>query len=194
MSSFDLYFHLGVEHITDFAGYDHMLFLLALVAGFRWQEWRPVAWLVTAFTLGHSLSLALATLGWVSVSSAWVEFLIPVTIVATALTQLLRADHVPTRRELVLAYVLAAVFGLIHGLGFSGYLQQLLGRQASLVLPLLAFNLGLELGQLAVVGVLLTLSWLVLDFTRLRRRVWVMGLSAVAGLWALVIAVERWPL
>ena len=198
MHPFWVYFQLGIDHLTDFAGYDHMLFLLALVVGYRWADWRPVAWLVTAFTLGHSLSLAVATLGYVQASGAWIEFLIPVTIVVTAVLGLVRigvqGEAGPaTGRALVGAYALAVVFGLIHGLGFSGFLQGLLGRQASLALPLLAFNLGLELGQLVVVALLLTLSWLVLDVLRAPRRAWVLALSLAAGGLALRLAVLRWP-
>lgn len=196
MSTFVVYFQLGLEHLTDLNGYDHMLFLLALVAGYRWAHWRPVLALVTAFTVGHSLSLALATLGLVRVSSAWVEFLIPLTIAATALLALVRTGQPlqgGSRRQLVAAYALTVAFGLIHGLGFSGFLQSLLGRQASIVLPLVAFNLGLEAGQLAVVAVLLTLSAAITGLLRAPQGAWRVAQCVLAGGLALMLAAQRWP-
>jgi hypothetical protein len=192
MDTLRIFFGLGIEHLTDLNGYDHLLFLAAMVAGYRLRDWRVVGWLVTAFTVGHSVSLALATLGWVAVSSAWVEFLIPVTIVLTCVLNLAQQGS-QTVRSQRLAFGLVLGFGLIHGVGFSGFLRSLLGREASIALPLLGFNVGLEVGQLAVVGCLLGLGWLLLDVLGASRRLWVMGLSVAVGALAMALAVERWP-
>jgi HupE / UreJ protein len=192
MDTLRIFFGLGIEHLTDLNGYDHLLFLAAMVAGYRLRDWPVVAWLVTAFTVGHSVSLALATLGWIVVSSAWVEFLIPVTIVLTCVLNLVQQGS-QTVRSQRLAFGLVLLFGLVHGVGFSGFLRGLLGREASIALPLLGFNLGLEAGQLAVVGCLLGLGWLLLDVLGTSRRLWVMGLSVAVGALAIALAVERWP-
>lgn len=133
MSTFRLYFQLGIEHILDLQGFDHMLFIIALCALYTLRDWRKVLLLVTAFTLGHSITLALATLGVFRVNSSWVEFLIPVTILITAATNIFRKQPGFSSGKLYLNYAYAAAFGLVHGLGFSGYLRSLLGRSGSIV-------------------------------------------------------------
>lgn len=190
MEPFLLYLRLGLEHITDLAGYDHILFVAALCLRYRWSDWRRLLWLVTAFTLGHSISLALATLGYIAADGAWIEFLIPVTIVIAAAANLMSAE-VPQQKAWGL-YLLAIGFGLIHGLGFSGYLRSLLGREAELLWPLLAFNIGLEIGQLLIVAAILTIG--LLFRSRNTRRWWVLIASVVIVLLALHLAVSRWPL
>ena len=144
---FGVYLELGFEHLLDLRGYDHILFIAGLCAAYSLTRWRELLVLVTAFTIGHSVSLALATLRLVSVNSSLVEFLIPVTIVATALTNLaglgregLAGQHRVAARPL--RYALALGFGLIHGLGFSNFLRIALGDERNLFVPLLSFNIG----------------------------------------------------
>lgn len=168
MSSFAIYFQLGLEHILDVNGYDHILFIIALCAVFYWHHWKKVLILVTAFTLGHSITLALATLKVISFPAEVIEFLIPVTIFITALSNIIRKKSDFSW----LNYVYAAFFGLIHGLGFSNFLQNLLGREASIVDKLFAFNLGLEIGQLIIVAAFFLLAWLVTNLARLRQFYW----------------------
>src|SRR5215211_4882222 len=151
MQDFWLYFQLGLEHILDWQGYDHMLFIAALCLRYLLKDWRKVLILVTAFTIGHSITLALSVLSYINIPSAWIEFLIPVTIVITALSNLFQPNTEP-KRKFPLIYFYALFFGLIHGLGFSNYLKSLLGRGTSVVSELLAFNLGLEAGQLIIVA------------------------------------------
>lgn len=192
-SEFLLYLRLGFHHIADLAGYDHILFVAALSIPYAPRDWRRLAVLVTAFTLGHSLTLALATLRLVAVRGAVVEALIPATILATALLTFAprTADghgavaHVPRSR-----YLLAAVFGLIHGLGFSTYLRSLLGEEESIVLPLFAFNIGLELGQLMILSVVLAAGWLVARAGLTRRR-WEWLLAGVTAGLAVVLLIQR---
>src|SRR5690606_30408879 len=132
-------------------------FIIALCAVYLFRDWKKVLILVTAFTIGHSLTLALATTGWIRVNSDVIEFLIPVTIALTAFFNILKPK--PSKsRGIQTNYVFALFFGLIHGLGFSNYLRALLGRESSLFEPLLAFNLGLEVGQLFIVGIFLLAS------------------------------------
>jgi hypothetical protein len=197
MSLFQTYFELGFRHIFNLRAYDHIVFLLALCAPYVLADWRRVVALVTSFTLGHSLTLALATLGFVHYSPALIERLIPVTILLTCLLNLLRAGRAEPRlvrrRQaepvfLALPNVLAAGFGLIHGLGFSSYLRGLLGRQSRPVLELLAFNLGVELGQLLIVLLILLLGFLLLRGFGVARRDWLLVVSgAAAGIAAVLL-------
>jgi hypothetical protein len=150
--------------------------------------------LVTAFTLGHSLTLALATLRVVAVPGAVVEALIPATILVTALLTFVREPRLTTHGALTHVppshYLLAAVFGLIHGLGFSTYLRSLLGEEESIVMPLLAFNVGLEVGQLMILSVVLALGWAVTRVLLTRRR-WEWLLASVTAGLAVVLLLQR---
>lgn len=194
MNEFPLYLQLGFEHITDPNGYDHIIFIVALCAIYQLRDWRKVLLLVTAFTIGHSITLALATLNYLHYRTEVIEFLIPVTILITALTNMfqksrpdsLYLEDVP--QNATPRYLMALFFGLIHGMGFSNFLRSLLGKEASIVNPLLAFNLGLELGQLLIVLIILTISWLLVDLLRVRRHDWKLILSgAVAGIAIILI-------
>ncbi|MFL5574841.1 MAG: HupE/UreJ family protein [Gemmatimonadaceae bacterium] len=191
------YLRLGFHHIADVKGYDHILFVAALTGSYPPSAWRRLLGLVTAFTLGHSVTLALATLGLVHASAAVVEVLIPVTIVVTSLVtvaSLRRPESASWRRreteprwrwEL---YLLTTCFGLIHGLGFSTYLRALLGDEAHIALPLFAFNVGLEIGQLAIVLATLLLGVLAVRALGVARRDWVLFLcGATAGVGATMI-------
>lgn len=194
MSAFELYFSLGREHILDYVnGYDHILFVLALCAVYLIQDWKKILILVTAFTVGHSVTLALATLDIIAVPSVWVEFLIPLTIFATAVSNLFRREDSLSRQGGYVNYSLALFFGLIHGMGFSNYLKSLLGRQESIGMPLFAFNLGLEVGQIIIVGLFLAVSFIAVNLAGANRRDWKMIISsAVAGI-ALMLMKDRIP-
>ncbi|WP_291917168.1 HupE/UreJ family protein [Chitinophaga sp.] len=172
----ELYFQLGWQHIINWEGYDHILFIIALSAIYLLRDWRKVLVLVTAFTIGHSITLALSVLHIIRVPSALVEFLIPVTICITAISNILRRDEEP--QQLQLNYFYALFFGLIHGLGFSNYLKSLLGSQANIVKPLLGFNLGLEFGQIIIVMCILLISTGIVKMRHLKRRDWNMFLSS----------------
>ena len=150
MSELITFVHLGFRHITDVAALDHMLFLLALAAIYRGRDWRDMLWVITAFTVGHSITLALAVTGALRLPTPLIEFLIPVTILVTGLENILvrRRDRAPLGGGY--RPVFAGVFGLVHGAGFANYLQSLF--VGSIVVPLLGFNAGIELGQLVVLG------------------------------------------
>lgn len=192
MSEFGLYFGLGQEHILDYAnGYDHILFVLALCAVYLVRDWKKILILVTAFTIGHSITLALATLQLVTVDPAFIEFLIPLTIFITAVSNLFKKEENLSTGKVQINYVFALLFGLIHGLGFSNYLRAILGKNQSILSQLLAFNLGLEFGQIIVVAIFLALSFLVVDFLKVTRRDWKMVLSsAIAGI-AIILMKDR---
>jgi hypothetical protein len=192
--------HLGFRHITDLAAFDHMLFLLALAAIYRGRDWRDVLWVVTAFTVGHSVTLALAVTGALRLPTPLIEFLIPVTILVTGLENILvrRRDRAPLGGGY--RPVFAGVFGLVHGAGFANYLQSLF--VGSIVVPLLGFNAGIELGQLVVLGLAaVALAGLDRTLARLRTRetapsvlrLRVVAVSAVVVVVAAEMAASRAP-
>ncbi|MFN8570627.1 MAG: HupE/UreJ family protein [Gemmatimonadaceae bacterium] len=150
MSEFLTYVTLGYRHITDPNGADHILFLLVLAAIYRFRDWRGVLGVVTAFTIGHSLTLGLAVTGWLRLPTGVVEFLIPVTIVLTAIENLVVRELQPGGWRARYRPVFAAMFGLVHGAGFANYLQRLFVEQ--IAVPLFGFNVGIELGQLVVLA------------------------------------------
>jgi hypothetical protein len=192
MSEFSLYFGLGREHILDYTnGYDHILFVLALCAIYSIHDWKKILILVTAFTIGHSITLALATLEIVHVDTALIEFLIPLTIFITSFSNLFRSEHSIDQSKVQINYLFALFFGLIHGLGFSNFLRSLLGKDHRIVSQLLAFNLGLEVGQIIVVVLFLIVSFFVVDLMQILRRDLKLVLSsAIAGI-ALVLLKDR---
>lgn len=201
-SIFQTYLELGFAHIADLAGYDHILFIVVLCAIYRLQEWRKVAILVTAFTLGHSLTLGLAAMNVIAVNTKLIEFLIPLTIFATSIYNVVvhkfdqREIHSGTfNRTLNINYVFALLFGLIHGMGFSNFFRSLTmpGKENDLLLQLLAFNIGVEVGQLAIVAVILLSSFLALNILRIKQREYNLFVSGAAAGLSLVMMLERNP-
>ncbi|MEN8228765.1 MAG: HupE/UreJ family protein [Bacteroidota bacterium] len=193
MSLFELYFKLGLQHIADLKGYDHILFILTLCAVYSLKEWKRVLILVTAFTIGHSLTLALATLDLIRVDGDLIEFLIPLTIFVTALANLLSRRQNVTSTLHYLKYSAALFFGLIHGLGFSNYLKSLLGSENGLILPLFSFNVGIEAGQILIVAVIMLLTKVVVDLLHYSRREWHVVMSGAGLGVSLVLMIERFP-
>lgn len=190
MSSFSLYFSLGFDHILDPNGYDHILFIIALCAVYLLRDWKHVLILVTAFTIGHSITLALSTLQIININADLIEFLIPLTIFIAAMSNVFKRYTSVSRRNFQINYAYALFFGLIHGLGFSNYLRTLLGKQADITTPLLAFNLGIEVGQILVVGIFLLISFILVDLFGVNRRDWrIVISSAIAGI-ALMLMME----
>ena len=190
MSEFALYFVLGREHILDYAnGYDHILFVLALCAIYLVNDWKKILVLVTAFTIGHSITLALATLKIISFNIDLIEFLIPITILITAVSNLLHKEAaIVSDKKIQFNYFLALTFGLIHGMGFSNYLRAILGKNESILKQLLAFNLGLEFGQLIIVAIFMGITFLSVGWVGIPRRDWKMIISsAIAGIALILI-------
>lgn len=188
MSLFETYFDQGKDHILDYAnGYDHILFVIALCAIYSFRDWKRVLVLVTAFTIGHSITLALATLNIIDVNEKLVEFLIPVTIFVTAMFNIFKKEDAYTERLVQLNYVFALFFGLIHGMGFSGYLRVILGKQRDIISPLFAFNIGLEFGQIIIVAFFLFTCFIFVDLLRVDQRDWRLVLSSMVAGAALVL-------
>jgi HupE / UreJ protein len=178
---------MGFHHITDVGALDHLLFLLALAAIYRGKDWRAAAWVVTAFTAGHSLTLALAATDALRLPTSTIEFLIPVTILATGVENLLVREDGARRRRYRAA--LAGVFGLIHGAGFANLLRELFS--GAVAAPLLGFNIGIELGQLLVLAAAAVTLTGVDQVLGHRRRV--VAVSAIVVVAATTMALERTP-
>ena len=190
METFKLFFGLGLEHILDINGSDHILFVIALTALFTISDWKKVLILITAFTIGHSITLALATLRVVRFNTDLIEFLIPATIFLTAFFNLFRHKGAGRPMKAQVNYYFAVFFGLIHGLGFSNYLRSLLGNDETIITQLLAFNIGLEVGQIIIVGLFLIASILVIDLGGVSKRDWRMVISAGVAAVALTMMYE----
>lgn len=191
MNDFSFYFRFGWEHIISKSSLDHQLFILALAAIYIIKDWKQVLVLVTAFTIGHSLTLFLSVKELVTISSRWVEFLIPCTIVFTAITNLFQKKFTP--KTIRINYFMALFFGLIHGLGFANNIRMALASDQSLGWGLFGFNLGLEAGQIIIVLIILCLSVIVLNILKAGRREWTIFASACAFSVGLITALERWP-
>lgn len=191
MNSLSFYIKLGFEHISDFAGYDHMLFLVALCAIYRIEQWRSVLILVTAFTIGHSVTLVLSSLDVLVIQSNIIEFLIPVTIFLTALNNVISSNSGEKRSKMNKNYVMALFFGFIHGMGFSNYFKALLMDSSSVTLPLLGFNIGIELGQIIVVFFIVSVAYLFLNKLKVRHRDWNVFVSGAAAGISLVFILEN---
>lgn len=192
MEPFGLYVRLGFQHISDLAGFDHILFLVALCAVYRVEQWRRLLVLVTAFTIGHSVTLALSSLGTIKIPSAVIEFLIPTTILMTALHNVTSRPSSVATSAMGKNYAMALFFGFIHGMGFSNFFRALLMGKDSIALPLLGFNIGIELGQLLVVGVIVGIAFLFLNVIKIQHRDWNLFVSgAAAGVAVLLMAENK---
>lgn len=187
MSDFALFFQLGIEHITDLAGYDHALFLIVLCSMFRLRDWKKVLFLATAFTIGHSITLALTVMGYRLISVETVEILIPITILLTALVNLYNRKQGSPKG--IWQYSMAAGFGLIHGMGFAGFFVAMIaGPDTPIGWPLFYFNLGIEAGQLTIVLGFMALTAIALQVLRIRVLPWRIfwnGLGGGLALWLL---------
>ncbi len=193
MNDFGLYFQIGFHHIADIRGIDHILFIAALCIRYQFSDWRKLLVLVTAFTIGHSITLALSVFNILDYPMRWIEFLIPVTIVLTAISNVFVKKFV-FKAKFPLIYFLALLFGLIHGLGFSNYLKSLLGKGESVIGQLLAFNLGLEAGQILIVLIILLITLIFVNLFKVNRREYLLFISAITFALALQMAFERLPI
>lgn len=191
MQDFLFYLNLGWEHIMSLDALDHQLFVLALMAVYSYKDWKKILILITAFTLGHSATLALSILDIVRVPSSWVEFLIPLTIVLTALANIVIKNKKNTQGKI--NYYLALIFGLIHGLGFANTARVMIAKNESIALPLLGFNIGLELGQIVIVIIILIFLFILLNFFRVNRKDWILFVSAAVFSLSLQMTLERLP-
>jgi len=190
MNDFTFYFTTGWHHIISWDALDHILFVLALSAIYLVKDWKQVLVLVTAFTIGHSLTLALSVYDVIRANESWVEFLIPCTIALTAIFNLFQKHF--DKKTLRFNYLLALFFGLIHGLGFANTIRFMLAKDQSIGWSLFSFNIGLEAGQIAVVAIILLAGYLLVTLAGLKRIFWVWALSLISLAMAIKMIVERW--
>ena len=188
-SQFNTYLKLGYDHILDPNGYDHILFIVALCAIYKLSEWKKVAILVTAFTIGHSLTLALAVMDIIRFPAKIIEFLIPVTIFLTAIFNVIKKPQVKSK-YMNLNYLFALIFGLIHGMGFSNFFRSASMPGDSIISQLFPFNLGVELGQLVIVGIILVASFFAFNVLRIKQKDWTLFVSGAAAGIALILILE----
>ena len=191
MNDLAFFFKEGWQHIISFYALDHQLFIIALAAIYILKDWKKVLVLVTAFTIGHSLTLALSIYDVIRANEKWVEFLIPITIIITAIFNFFTKDF--NKGSLQLNYFFALFFGFIHGLGFANSIRFMLARNQKIGTGLLGFNLGLEAGQIVCVALILLSAYLVINIAGLKRTWWIYTLSTITILWAVKFAVERIP-
>ena len=195
MTDFWLYFNIGLHHVLDIHAYDHVMFLMALTVPYTFKDWKNILLLVTLFTIGHTTALVLSVYGVLTINSTYVEFLIPVTILATALYNLFTsAKKAASIGSINFIALTTLFFGIIHGLGFSNYFKIFIDKHENKLLPLLEFALGIEGAQLTVVLTVLVLSFLLQRFGKLSKRDWVLVTSAfVAGVVVpMIIESEIW--
>jgi len=191
MNDFVFYFKIGWEHIVNKSALDHIFFIAALAAIYMLKDWRQVLILVTAFTIGHATTLILSAKNVINVRSELVEFLIPCTIVLTALSNLFLKTFTP--KSIRINYFLALFFGLIHGLAFAQNLKWILAQDQNFTVAWLSFSVGLELGQILIVSLVLLLAQVFVGFLKLNRRYWTIIISILVLGLALQMAIERRP-
>lgn len=191
MQDFLFYLKLGWEHIISLDALDHQLFVLALIAVYSYNDWKKILILVTAFTIGHSITLALSILDIFRVPSAWVEFLIPLTIVLTSLDNIIMKNQ---KQTLMRAnYYLALIFGLIHGMGFANTARVMIAKSQNIFFPLLGFNIGLEIGQIIIVFAILIVLFIALKIFKVNKKDWILFVSSGVFALALKMTLERIP-
>jgi len=165
--------------VLDWNAYDHILFLIALTVVYDFKNWKKIFWLISLFTIGHTLTLILAAYKIISVDSNWIEFLIPVTIIITALFNIFYARNTTKQTKTNTNLFFALFFGLIHGLGFSGYFKMLIGSSNSKLIPLLEFALGIELAQIIIVFIVLLVGFIFQTIFRFSKRDWILIISSI---------------
>lgn len=179
MDNFIFFLKEGLFHVLDWDAYDHILFLIALTVVYEFRNWTKVLWLITLFTIGHTLTLILAAYNIIEVDKSLIEFLIPVTIFITALVNIFYAKAASKNTKTNTNLFFALFFGLIHGLGFSSYFQMLIGKTSNKLLPLLEFALGIELAQIIIVFIVLLIGFILQTLFRFTKRDWIMIVSAI---------------
>jgi len=178
---------LGWEHITDFNGYDHILFIVALASVFRWEDWKKLLLLLTAFTVGHCITLVLSGLSWITISPNLIETIIPLTILFTCIQNIRTQEE----QNSWIQYILVTFFGLIHGMGFSNYFKSLLGSSNEIIFPLFAFNVGIEFGQIMIVGIFLLVRTLLSMVLNPNSKESISFISGMAAGPALILFLQR---
>ena len=190
MHPFEFYLKLGFEHIANLDGYDHILFLVVLCAVYQINQWKNILILVTAFTIGHSITLFIVSLDFFSIPSRIIKLLIPVTILITSLQNVINIKQIENSTRMGKNYFMALFFGLIHGMDFSNYFKALIMSPDEIVIPLLGFNIGIELGQLLIVLFIVLISFIFLNIIKIKHLKWNLFISGAAFGMSLISIME----
>ncbi len=190
MDQFTIYFLMGFEHISNFKGYDHMLFIITLCAVYHLTDFKKVTILVTAFTLGHTITLALSAFKIIIANEQLIEILIPCTILCTSITNLFYKSTL-NKTSLPYNYILALIFGFIHGMGFSNYFNALMEDNSTIIFPLFAFNLGIEIGQLGIVLAFFIVYFLFQKIKKIEHYNWIVFFSGAGAGISIIMIIER---
>ena len=193
MQDFWFYIKLGLDHVLDINAYDHILFLAALALPFTFKSWKKVVVLATVFTITHCVSLALSSYDILIMNVGLIEFLIPVTIVMTAIFDLLYVKSGEEGNNIWLHVIATAFFGLIHGFGFSNYFKMLMAEEEDRLTPLLGFAVGIEISQIIIVLSVLLISLLVSSLTKMKHPISIMVFSILIILLTLPMLIETFP-
>lgn len=190
MDDFILYFKMGLNHVLDFTAYDHILFLVVLAVVFSFYQIKKVLWLVTLFTLGHSITLALSAYEVVNIRMDLIEFLIPLTIFITGFINVINSNKTSKKKDNINLFF-ALFFGLIHGLGFSNYFKMMIGKEESKLYPLIEFALGIEVAQIIIVVGILIIGGLIQNHLKVSKRDWILVCSSIVIGFAIQMMVDR---
>lgn len=190
MDDFMLYLEMGLYHVMDLKAYDHVLFLIVLAVVFSFTQWKKLLWLVTLFTIGHSVSLSLSAYEIVKIKIELIEFLIPVTIFITGATNIFNTKKISKIKDNV-NLIFALFFGLIHGLGFSNYFRGMIGKEEDKFLPLVEFALGIELAQIIIVIGILILGVLLESVAKVSKRDWIVVTSSIVVGFSIQMMLDR---
>lgn len=179
MSEFWIYFEIGIRHVITINAYDHILFLIALAVPYTFKDWKRVLILVSLFTIGHTAALLLSVYGVVLVKVNLIEFLIPITILITALFHLFSAGKLHKKESLGTIGFITLFFGIIHGLGFATYFKSIIGGTTNnKLLPLLEFATGIEAAQIIIVLIALLVSYCVQTLFRFSKKDWTLVMAS----------------
>ncbi|MEN3324300.1 HupE/UreJ family protein [Mariniflexile soesokkakense] len=190
MNEFVFYLKQGISHITDLQGIDHLVFIITLCAVYQISQWKKTLILITAFTIGHTVTLALSGLSIISVNQQLIETLIPITILLTAIYNIVKKQT--SKNQIQINYFLALFFGLIHGMGFSNFFRSMMMgiSDESIIVPLFSFNLGIEFGQLVIIGLFLLINFLLTKVFSIQHRDWNLVVSGAGGGIAATMIIE----
>lgn len=195
MSDFWIYFTIGLKHMWNILAYNDVLFLLALTVPYEFKSWKRILILISLFTAGHTLALMLSVFNIITIKVNIVAFIIPILILITALYNILSSGKSSKRENITFIAIVTSLFGIIHGLGFANYFNNLLsGKPTDKLLPLFESSLGFFISQIIVVILALLLAYVVQTLLKLSKRDWILIISAfVAGVVIpMIIRSEIW--
>lgn len=190
MDNFKLFIELAFKHVLDWDAYDHILFFIVLAVIYNFKDWKKGLLLITFFTIGHTITLALSVYDVININSSLVEFLIPLTIFITAFVNVVTASKKNFHQSNI-NQIFALIFGLVHGLGLSGLLNMVLEETEDKFLPMVYFALGVEFAQIAVVVVILAAGFIALEVLKIKKRDWILVLSSIVMGIVLPMLIER---